>query len=453
MKRILLSLLLAGTVQNSFVMQAACGGGQAAESSSIVERQVPVVFKDRLMVYLDLQRLKVLNSGLLKSMLFTPNGLSCFKELSESNPFVMKVFSNLENFEQFEKILKGQLSGEIAEMVKFIEDANFLDINFAQHLRELKERDLQKFFALCTALLANKIDFKKIQKEPKIVKQDFTILLEKVFPDLLVEAIKSNEFEAAKMLIAAGFNVNASNSDGDTAMMLAAANGHTEIARLLIVSGANIDNKDSIGRTELMLVSRNGHREIAQLLIAAGADVNSKANYTLLTALIYATENGHKEIAQLLINAGADVNSKANYNLLTALIYATEKGHKEIAQLLINAGADVNDLYKFDYSALMRSAYWGQTSMVKLLIEAGANVNYVNKNGETALTLALKKGHTDIAKLLIDYGAKSSAYLIFKIKHPNLYKAAVIGTEAAVVAVIAAVGLKLWQGTTKPTTH
>ena len=40
-----------------------------------------------------------------------------------------------------------------------------------------------------------KIDFKKIQKEPKIVKQDFTILLEKVFPDLLVEAIKSNEFE------------------------------------------------------------------------------------------------------------------------------------------------------------------------------------------------------------------------------------------------------------------
>ena len=418
MKKILLSLLIVCIVQNNLAMQAG-GGGQAAEFSSRVETQIPVVFEDGSKTYLDLQRLNALNSGLLEGILFTADGLSCFKELSESNPFVMKVFSNLENFEQFEKILKGKLSGEIAEMVKFIEDANFLDINFAQHLRELKERDLQKFFALCTALLANKIDFKKIQKEPKIVKQDFTILLEKVFPDLLVEAIKLNEFEAAKMLIAAGANVNASNSDGDTAMMLAAANGHTEIARLLIVSGANIDNKDSIGRTELMLVARNGHREIAQLLIAAGADVNSRANYSLLTALLYATENGHKEIAQLLINAGADVNS----------------------------------LDIFDYSALMRSAYWGQKTMVRLLIKAGANVNYVNKNGETALILALKKGYTDIAKLLIDYGANGSAYLIFKIKHPNLYKAAVIGTEAAVVAVIAAVGLKLWQGTTKPTTH
>jgi hypothetical protein len=92
MKKILLSLLLAGGVQNSFAMQgggAVQGGGQAAESGSIVETQVPVAFEDGSVVYLDLQRLKALNSGLLEVMLFTADGLPLIKELSESNPFAM----------------------------------------------------------------------------------------------------------------------------------------------------------------------------------------------------------------------------------------------------------------------------------------------------------------------------------------------------------------------------
>ena len=81
MKKILLSLLLAGTVQNSFAMGscgggAAQGGGQAAESGFRLEGRIPVIFRDGLVVYLDLQRLKALNSGLLEGMLFTEAGLS-----------------------------------------------------------------------------------------------------------------------------------------------------------------------------------------------------------------------------------------------------------------------------------------------------------------------------------------------------------------------------------------
>ena len=49
MKKILLSLLLAGGVQNSFAM-GSCGGGAAqggtAESGSRLKGRVPVIFRD-----------------------------------------------------------------------------------------------------------------------------------------------------------------------------------------------------------------------------------------------------------------------------------------------------------------------------------------------------------------------------------------------------------------------
>ena len=123
MKKILLSLLLAGGVQNSFAMHA--GGGQAAESGFRLEGQVPVVFEDGLVVYLDLQRLKELNSGLLEGMLFTADGLSRLGEFSEDNTLVMQEFTNLADFEKFETALKRPLQVAIADMVDFFKNIEF----------------------------------------------------------------------------------------------------------------------------------------------------------------------------------------------------------------------------------------------------------------------------------------------------------------------------------------
>jgi len=305
MKKILLSLLLAGGVQNSFAMEscggkAAQGGGQSAESGSIVETQIPVVFEDGSVANLDLKRLTALNSGLLEVMLFTAENASFIKELSESNPFAMTRFENLADFEKFEKILQGQLSGEIADKLAFIEHVDFLDIDWLKHLRELKKRDLKTFFALYTALLADKIDL----EEPRPVKHDFIILLEKVFPNLLVEATKSNEFEAAKMLIATGADVNVRDLDEATLLMIAARNGHTEIARLFIAECVDVNARNNCGNTALMMALENGYIGTAQLLIAAGADVNARDSDGE-TVLMIAVRKGHTETARLLREHGA----------------------------------------------------------------------------------------------------------------------------------------------------
>ena len=429
MKKILLSLLLAGGVQNSFAMQDA-GGGQAAESGFRLEGQVPVIFKDGSVANLDLQRLQALNSGLLEGMLFTADGFY-LGDVSEGNPFAMTRFANLAAFENFEKILKGELSGEIADMKAFIEDADFLDIDWLKHLQELKERDLQKFFALYTALLADKIDF----EEPSSVKPDFIILLEKVFPNLLIEATKSNEFEAAKMLIATGANVNASNGYGETALRLAAKHGQTGTALLLIASGADVNASNGFAETALTLAAENGHVEIVRLLIAAGngysnnkalidaakmghaeivkllidarADVNARSSdgYSITKALIEAAKMGHTEIVKLLIAAGADVDAK-NEQGVTALNGAARNGHVDVVQELLSKNPDVDLMDSHGWTALTNAATNGMLDVVEELLKKRASVNMPNKKGRTALMLAAEKGHIEVVRVLLAKGAK-----------------------------------------------
>ena len=73
------------------------------------------------------------------------------------------------------------------------------------------------------------------------------------------------------------------------------------------------------GQTALMLASAEGHIDTVQMLIQAGTDLNINHSGT---ALIAAVEGGHLEVAQMLIQAGADANLKAPQTGWTALDYA-----------------------------------------------------------------------------------------------------------------------------------
>ena len=52
--------------------------------------------------------------------------------------------------------------------------------------------------------------------------------------------------------------------------------GHTEIATILLEHGANINATNNNGATSLMLASQIGHNETIALLLKHGADVNAK---------------------------------------------------------------------------------------------------------------------------------------------------------------------------------
>lgn len=61
------------------------------------------------------------------------------------------------------------------------------------------------------------------------------------------------------------------NKKGETALMRAAANGHTEMALALIEAGTGLDLQEKSGKTALTLAACYGHTEIAAALIGAGA--------------------------------------------------------------------------------------------------------------------------------------------------------------------------------------
>ena len=124
----------------------------------------------------------------------------------------------------------------------------------------------------------------------------------------------------------------------------------------------------------------------------------------------------------------------------------------EILRLLLAAKAVVNAKNKDGDTALMCAARYGRTKNVKLLIDASADISTKNSSKQSALTYAVhsdeRHNTLDGARLLINAGADCSdikAITLFKLKNPNLYKAAVISATTTVISTAAFIGYKLLQ--------
>ena len=118
---------------------------------------------------------------------------------------------------------------------------------------------------------------------------------------LIRSSMFGNREAVRRQLEQDGIDVNAKNSEGYTALILASSNGHKEIVEMLLEKGADVNAKDSDGWTALMWASRNGHTETVTILLEEGADVNAKDNYFLgSTALDIAIKKEHPEIVKLL---------------------------------------------------------------------------------------------------------------------------------------------------------
>ena len=70
----------------------------------------------------------------------------------------------------------------------------------------------------------------------------------------------------ASKLIDAGLDVNKSDNDGWTSLMLAAYNGHTDVCRMLIQHGANCQSLNKQRQTALDLAMEKGHEGVTGVL-------------------------------------------------------------------------------------------------------------------------------------------------------------------------------------------
>lgn len=90
----------------------------------------------------------------------------------------------------------------------------------------------------------------------------------------LIWAVSEGYHDIAVTLIEAGVDLNAQNSDGNTALLRAACENRAELASVLIKVGAKLDVQNNDGYTALVLARRRDNKAIVDSLRAAGADPN-----------------------------------------------------------------------------------------------------------------------------------------------------------------------------------
>jgi len=227
----------------------------------------------------------------------------------------------------------------------------------------------------------------------------------------LMWAVAERHPDAARLLIAAGADVNArtlyvaaANGRGFegrtpvttradskaeefasgwlTPLMFAAREDDVELARMLVAAGADINAVAGDGKTALALAAFNGNYDVASFLVDSKADVN-KADAQRFTPLFWAVDRRNMETAPNfpwmvtkdplpLIRKLLDADAKPN-----ALINNTPRARmREGAPRIVFA------------TALMRAAFAADLELVKLLLDRGADPAIVSKDGETMLSAA-----------------------------------------------------------------
>ena len=238
---------------------------------------------------------------------------------------------------------------------------------------------------------------------------------------------------------------------GDTALMFAARSGDLASAKLLVAAGANVNDQDSWGVSATVLAAHSGFAELVEFLLEKGADPNqAAAGFSALHAAIMRRD---ERTVRALLDHGADPNtplrtwtptrrSSQDFHFEPALVgaspfwLAARFSQPEVMRLLVKHHADPLFVHHSEYlagerfeprrgkaTAVMAAVGMGGgkawvepargdrealvIEAVKLAIELGVDVNAVNTDGRTALDAAKAMRYETVVKFLVEKSAKS----------------------------------------------
>ncbi len=215
---------------------------------------------------------------------------------------------------------------------------------------------------------------------------------------------EEGNIEAVKLFLDGGFDVDARNPTGKTALMAASRLGHPELVEFLLERGADTGAADMFDNTALMMASWHGRKEALDILIEAGADLNA-ASSAGITPLMWAAETEGGKIAKTLIERGADIE-KTSRDGWDALKWAALRENLQNIDILIENGADVNRKNPENgRTPLMEAASAGKARAATALIEHGAGLDTKDTEGYSALTYAVALNNPRITDILLAEGA------------------------------------------------
>jgi ankyrin repeat protein len=291
----------------------------------------------------------------------------------------------------------------------------------------------------------------------------------------LMWAVSQQHAEVVQMLLAHGADISARSdvwsqvmavpphgylpynktipAGGETALLFAARVGDLASAKLLVAAGANVNDADAWGVSATTLAAHSGFVELVELLLEKGADPNAAPSG--FTALHEAIMRRDERMAGALLAHGANANtplrtwtptrrSSDDFNFAPELVGATplwlaarfdEPG---VMRLLMKHAADplfvhhgervvegrgVSFQHRTDVTTTLMAALgmgggraWVQPSRderealtleaARLAVAAGVDVNAANTDGRTALDAARTLKYDTVVKFLLDTGAR-----------------------------------------------
>lgn len=126
---------------------------------------------------------------------------------------------------------------------------------------------------------------------------------------LLWAVTGKNPYEASKLLIENGADVNAANDSGVAPATILAAST-PKVVKLLKDNGADLDTKFLDYYPPIAIAAGAGNLEIVKALVENGADVNYYPNDINYTAIFHAIDQHNYEVAEYLFKNGVDLNIK-----------------------------------------------------------------------------------------------------------------------------------------------
>jgi ankyrin repeat protein len=242
----------------------------------------------------------------------------------------------------------------------------------------------------------------------------------------------------------------------DTPLLFAARVGDLESAKLLVAAGADVNEADAWRVSTTVLAAHSGFTDVVAFLLDKGADPNAaKAGFTALHEAIMRRD---EKMVAALLDHGADANAplrtwtpirrtSKDYNFEPELIGATpfwlasRFTEPSVMRLLLTHGADPlfvlhsdkvvegRNGNPFDHrkettTALLAATGFGgggtpwvdvdrslreplALEAVKLAVEAGIDINATTVDGRTALDGARALRFDSIVKFLTEKGAKA----------------------------------------------
>jgi len=189
----------------------------------------------------------------------------------------------------------------------------------------------------------------------------------------------------------------------DAALLSAAASGELDRVANALAACAQVEARDTHGRSALLLAVMGDHLEVARLLIDRGANPNA-VDHRLDTPWLTTGVTGSVEMLEILLPAGPDMTIKNRYGGV-AIIPASERGHVAYVHRVTSTGIDVNHVNDLGWTALLEAVILGDGStryqeIVRILLDAGADRDLADREGVTALQHAQRFGYRDLAAVL-----------------------------------------------------